>query len=444
MMNVLREALHFHNPWWRGSEERLGGLRDRSALADISSLFERKEVLAITGVRRCGKSSLLRLLIKGVLAKVDATDILYIACDDPALTGVTLKDLMDVYEATYPPKGRRLVLLDEVQASPGWELWVKRYHDAGEPIKFVVTGSNSSLLTSELSTALTGRQLTYRLRPLDLRELLSFRGVRIDSEAEAYAQRARIANALEELLRHGGFPEVALVDDEALKLHLLKDYYGTILAKDVAQRHDIRQSDALLKLAHLLMTNIGRPASATSMGKTIGHNTRTVQAYMAHLEDAFLMRYVNHFSYSLKAQLEHPVKPYCVDTGLRNAVSFRFSEDRGWLMENLALLKLEREGRVYYWKDDRGEVDFVLYEGIRPVHAVQVCNDLSERKVRDREVDALVRAMRELRLKRGTIVTWDEEGEETVGGKVIEYRPMWRWLLEERVEERPGRRARDG
>ena len=163
---------------------------------------------------------------------------------------------------------------------------------------------------------------------------------------------------------------------------------------------------------------------------TTGVNTRTVQAYMAHLEDAFLMRFVNHFSYSLKAQLEHPVKPYCVDTGLRNAVSFRFSEDRGWLMENLALLRLEGQGPVYYWKDAKGEVDFVLYEGIRPVLAVQVCHDMSETKVRDREVSALARAMRELRLKRGTVVTWDEEGSTEVDGKRIELVPMWRWLLE--------------
>jgi predicted AAA+ superfamily ATPase len=252
----------------------------------------------------------------------------------------------------------------------------------------------------------------------------------VGGEADMYSKRSRILNTLEEHLRFGGFPEVALASDEDLKLRLLKDYYGTILAKDVALRHDIRQADALLKLAHLLMTNIGRPASATSLGKTIGHNNRTVQSYMAHLEDAFLMRFVNHFSYSLKAQLEHPVHPYCVDAGLRNAVSFRSSEDRGWLMENLAMLRLDRRGPVYYWKDARGEVDFVLYEGIRPVEAVQVCHDLSERKVRDRELGALARAMRELRLGRGTVVTWDEEGTAEVEGRRIELVPMWRWLLE--------------
>jgi predicted AAA+ superfamily ATPase len=429
MIHGLREALHFHNPWWQDSGAHLEHLRERSAMAEVEPLFGRKEVLAITGVRRCGKSSLLRLLIRKALQEVEPTAILYVSCDDPALTGVSLKELMDAHEDAYPSRGRRYVFLDEVQACDGWEGWVKRYHDAGEPIKFVVTGSNSSLLSSELSTALTGRQLTYRLGPLDLRELLAFRGLRIANEADMYAQRAVIRNVLEELLRHGGFPEVALTDDEDLKRHLLKDYYGTILAKDVALRYDIRQGDALLKLSHLLMTNIGRPASASSLGKTIGHNTKTVQSYMAHLESAFLMRFVNHFSYSLKAQLEHPVKPYSVDTGLRNAVSFRFSEDRGWLMENLAMLKLGREGPVYYWKDGRGEVDFVLYRGIRPVHAFQVCQDLSERKVHDREVGSLSRAMRDLRLKRGTIVTWDEEGTVEAEGRRIELVPMWRWLL---------------
>jgi predicted AAA+ superfamily ATPase len=430
MMHNIREALHYHNPWWRGSRERLENLLARTSLADIGPLFERKEVLAITGVRRCGKSSLMRLMIGRVLAKVDPTDVLYVACDDPALTGVSVGDLIDVYEEIYPPTGQRYVFLDEVQANPGWERWVKRYHDAGEPIKFVVSGSNSSLLSSEFSTALTGRQLTYRLRPLDLRERLMFEGISVADEAGMYANRARIRNALDEHLRHGGFPEVVLAGDDDIRLHLLKDYHGTILAKDVALRHDVREGDALLRLSHLLITNIGRPASATSLGRAIGLNTRTVQSYMAHLGDAFLMSYVHHFSYSLKAQLGHPVKPYCVDVGLRNAVSFRFSEDRGWLMENLALLKLEREGPVYYWKDGKGEVDFVLYDGIRPVHAFQVCHDLGDRKVRRRELDALARAMRELRLKRGTIVTWDEEGVTDVEGMRIELVPMWRWLLE--------------
>ena len=410
--------------------DRLEGLHERSSAMGITPLFKRKEILAITGVRRGGKSSLMRLLIRRILEDVDPRNVLYIDCDDPTFADGSIKDLIDAYHEAQTPEGMRYVFLDEVQTMPMWERWLKRYYDAGEPIKFVVSGWNSSLLSSEYATSLTGRDFTYVLFPLTFAELLEFKGVSASDWLQISSSRAKIKNLMEEYMRYGGFPEVVIATDTIAKVSLLKEYYNAILAKDIILRYDVRERDGLVKLARFMVSNIAKPASATSLGRAVKLDPKTVQTYLDHLREAFLFMYVNHFSYSLKAQLDYPMKIYCVDTGLRNAVSFRFSEDAGRLMENLVFLKLMRRGEVYYWREGETEVDFVLRQGADVTHLVQSCYDLDDPKTRKREESALLKAMQHFRLKRGTIVTWDEEGERKEGGKVIEYHPLWRWLLE--------------
>jgi hypothetical protein len=169
--------------------------------------------------------------------------------------------------------------------------------------------------------------------------------------------------------------------------------------------------------------------SAKSTSSLIGLNIRTVQEYFNHLEDVYLMFFVNHYSYSLKAQYTYPRKIYCVDTGLRSAVSFRFSEDIGRLMENLVFLNLRSLGEIYYWKDADSELDFVIKKGLKITHAIQVCYDINDQKTKKRELKGLINGMIHFKLNHGIIITWDHEDSEEIEGKKIEYIPLWRWLL---------------
>ncbi len=404
---------------------------DRPCLQEVRPWFERKEVLVITGVRRSGKTSLMHLLIRGCLEDTPADNVLYVNFEDLALEEATVRQVIEEHERLMAPEGMRYVFLDEVQRKPGWEREVKRYYDGFSPIKFVVSGSNSSLLMTEYSTYLTGRDIAYELFPFSFKEFVQVRGITLERELDLVANRLRLQGLLEEYIRHGGFPEVVLTGDEATKGRLLKGYASAIISRDVLGRHEVREKGKLERLAAFLAMNTSKTTSARSLGKVLELNTATVEEYLDHLRDAYLFLPVHHFDYSLKTRYVHPRKVYCVDTGLRNSMSYRFSEDIGRLMENLVFLRLMRSGDIYYWKDGKGEVDFVVQEGIEVTRLVQSCYDLSEAKTRRREEGALLRAMKHFGLERGTIVTWDEEGEEIKEGRVIGYRPLWRWLLED-------------
>ncbi len=428
---MFGDALNFWNPWWRGNTGPLESLVDRPCLQEVRPWFERKEVLVITGVRRSGKTSLMHLLIRGCLEDTPADNVLYVNFEDLALEEATVRQVIEEHERLMAPEGMRYVFLDEVQRKPGWEREVKRYYDGLSPIKFVVSGSNSSLLMTEYSTYLTGRDIAYELFPFSFKEFVQVRGITLERELDLVANRLRLQGLLEEYIRHGGFPEVVLTGDEATKGRLLKGYASAIISRDVLGRHEVREKGKLERLAAFLATNTSKNTSARSLGKVLELNTATVEDYLDHLRDAYLFLPVHHFDYSLKTRYVHPRKVYCVDTGLRNSMSYRFSEDIGRLMENLVFLRLMRSGDVYYWKDGKGEVDFVVQEGVEVTRLVQSCYDLSEAKTRRREEGALLRAMKHFGLEGGTIVTWDEEGEEIKEGRVIWYRPLWRWLLED-------------
>jgi len=427
---MLRDALEFWNPWWRGDTRSLKGLVDRACIDEVRPWFARKEILVITGVRRSGKSSVMQLLIRECLATATAGQVLYINLDDLALEEATVQEIIEEHERLMAPSGKRYIFLDELQRKPGWERWLKRYYDGSPDMKFVVSGSNSSLLMTEYSTYLTGRETSFVLFPLDFREFVHFHGIVPDSEIALVSNRLRLQRLLEEYIRYGGFPEVVLEEDPATKTGILKGYLSAILAHDVMARFEVREKGKLERLATFLTTNVGKEVGTKSLGRMLDLNSSTVQEYLDHFRDAYLLFQVNHFSYSLKAQYTYPRKVYCVDTGLRNAVSFRFSEDAGRLMENVVFLKLMRTGAVYYWREGTAEVDFVVQQGLEVTRLVQSCYDLSDPKVRKREEAALVKAMVHFKLGMGTIVTWDEEGERKEGDLVIRYRPLWRWLLE--------------
>ena len=427
---MFSDALYFWNPWWRDETSTLDRLVDRPSLQEVRPWFERKEVLVITGVRRSGKSSLMHLLIKWCLQNMPAEQVLYVNFEDLSFEESTIRQVIEEHERLMAPEGMRYVFLDEVQRKPGWERELKRYYDGFMPIKFVVSGSNSSLLMTEYSTHLTGRDISFELFPFSFEEFVHVRGITLEREVDLVANRLRLQRLLDEYIRHGGFPEVVLTEDEATKGRLLKGYASAIIFRDVLGRYEVREKGKLERLAAYLATNTSKETSARSLGKVLELNTATVDDYLDHFKDAYLFLPVHHFDYSLKTRYVHPRKVYCIDTGLRNSMSFRFSEDIGRLMENVVFLRLMRSGDVYYWKDGKGEVDFVVQQGTTVTQLVQSCYDLTEARTRKREEGALLRAMKHFGLGRGTIVTWDEEGEERIDGKVIERRPLWRWLLE--------------
>ncbi len=429
VLQLIKDGLIFWNPWWNDKTDIIETLKGRASIDDIRPLFNRKEILAITGVRRSGKTSSLYLLIKELLKKLNTNQVLYVNLDDPTFKDTNLDKIYEVYEELMMPTGKKYLFFDEIQNMQNWEKWVKKIYDSYKNIKIVVSGSNSSLLKSEYSKYLVGRNLTHELFPLSFREFIEFNGLNISTEAKLLAAKSRIKHMLDEYLRFGGFPEVVLEKNKDLKYTLLKEYFNAILARDILTRYEIKERKKLEKLAIYLLTNISNMTSAKSLSSLLGLNIRTVQEYFNHLEDVYLLFFVNHYSYSLKAQYTYPRKAYSVDTGLRSAVSFRFSEDIGRLIENLIFLNLRNRGEIYYWKDANSELDFVVKKGLKITQLIQVCYDIDNPKTKKRELKGLVNGMKYFNLRRGTIITWDYEDSEKINDKTIEYIPLWKWLL---------------
>jgi predicted AAA+ superfamily ATPase len=231
-------------------------------------------------------------------------------------------------------------------------------------------------------------------------------------------------------MRYGGFPEVVLQNVERLKVEQLKNYFAGIVARDVLMRYSLRDASKIEGVSHLLLTGIAAPVSARKLGNTLGISPHTVLDYIRILEEVYLVQTLPFFSYSLKEQMSRQKKVYCIDSGIKNAIGFTFSRDIGRTAENIVFLSLIRPGsEVFYWKNEKGwEVDFVVKSGLDVGELVQVCWDLSS-KVEEREVRGLAAAMEHFNLKKSTIITEDSLKEETIGENVIEFVPLWLWLL---------------
>jgi len=405
-----------------------GGLVRREIQDQIANYIPQREILIITGVRRSGKSSLMKLLCDDLLSREDVleNDILYLNFEDERFIPFTFHDFEPLYETFIElenPKGRIYLFLDEIQNISGWEKWLNRLYEF-ENVKIFVTGSNASLLSSEISTALTGRNRQIVTWPFSLREFLTMKKVIIDGKSLYKRQKkVEIKRVFGEYLELGGFPEVLKTGDPTL----LEQYYKDIIYRDVIARHGIKNIKEVKELTLFLAANPGTIQSYKNMQRIIGvRSQNTVKNYLEALNDVYLFFSMDLFDYSLKRQIYNPSKIYCIDVALSNSISFKFSRNMGHIYENLVFLELLRRGKeLYYWKSQKGrEVDFVIKDGLDITEAIQVCYSLEDERTRQREMRALTEVKDELRVDRLTVITDDEESH----GE-INIMPLWKWLL---------------
>ena len=342
----------------------------------------------VTGVRRCGKSTLMEQRMR--LAPEEA---FYLNFESTALAGLELKDAGRIDRAIAAAGAKRL-FFDEVQQLKGWERYVRTKLDEG--FEVTVTGSNASVFAKELGTKLTGRHVDCELFPFDYGEYLAFSGAQASADSTM------------DYLRRGGFPAYLASSDERLLEALFED----IIVRDVVVRHGIREIDALRRLASYLVENIACRMSATRLRQPLSiSSAATILKWCDCFSDAYLFDFVPIYSSSVKVKLVNPRKVYCIDTGLQHVLSSSTAPDDARLFENLVYLALRRVCRdISYFDEGAGECDFVTVHKKRaeaPVQATVTLNDDSE----EREIDGVRAAMRALRRKEGWIVTVGDEDE---------------------------------
>lgn len=341
--------------------------------------------LIISGIRRCGKSTLLHQLIEK-----QHDNPFYLNFDTPRLYNFELTDFRYIDEILIENKSK-LLFFDEIQVVDGWELYVRQKLDEG--FQLFITVSNASLLSTELGTKLTGRHVTKELFPFSFREFCRFK--QLDSNAET----------IELYLNTGGLPEYVKTLNPDIHAALIDD----ILYRDIAVRHNIKDIKSLKRLLVYLATNTGNLISANKLTQTTGiKSSATVLEYFSFFEQAYLLQFIPKFSYSYKVQLVHPRKVYFIDNGLQSILTNSFSMDKGRRFENSIFFELRRQYKeIYYFSENGKECDFVLCENNVPNACIQVCYQLTPEN-EEREIEGLIEALRFFHLETGTIVTLNQ------------------------------------
>ncbi len=400
----------------------LGTGVEREKLQPVLKYLSIPHTVVITGLRRTGKSTLFAQIVK----EHYDNKAYYFNFEDERLLEFKAEDFNSLYEVLIELFGERKVFFfDEIQNVPDWESFVRRMQDRG--FKFFVTGSNASLLSRELGTRLTGRTVAVELFPFSFKEYLSFKNEKTISLTTA-PERAKIKRHFNEYLHHGGLPEYLKYKDQTL----LKRLYEDILYRDILVRYEIKETKTLRELGLYLLSNIGGLYSTGNLKNVLSlGSVNTVKSYIGYLEDSYLIFSLSRFPYSLKQQGYYPKKCYCIDNGLVESIAFQFSKNRGKYLENLIFLELKRNGKeVFYYKTSKDkEVDFLVRSKNKPEMLIQVTDNMTKEATKTREIDALVDAMNELKMKEGYILTSDQEEELKIGNKIINVLPIYKWLL---------------
>jgi len=424
-MAQLLEVLEKLNPWWQERPFETGIIRD-TYLHKIREYLKTKEILVVTGVRRSGKTVLLYQTIHDLISNqgIEPKRILFVNFDEPDLSDLKdpIRNILDAYfhEVSSEPA---YIVFDEIQNVPGWEKWAKSIYDEKKH-QLIVSGSSSHLLDSKLATLLSGRYLSIPVFPLNFREYLLFNGLVVKDKLSLIANKNKIMNCLKKYLAEGGLPRIVLQKEEGLKTELLKTYHESLVYKDLVAQYDIRNVKVLKELIHYLYTTFTSFYSYKKISELLKIDFSTLKEYFHYLEEAKILFETSLFSYSLKVQSRNNKKIYCIDNGLRNAVSFKFSKDEGKLAENLVFIELKRrEKELYYWKN-KGEIDFITKDADNSLTAINV--SYSD-EINEREINSLLEFKKEFKkAKELILLTKDTEKQE----HGIKFMPLWKWLLE--------------
>ncbi len=419
----------------REQEDDIKGMFDSESLIDRSapdllSHLSHPNILAILGVRRCGKSTLALQLVRG-------KKFAYINFDDERLYGMGPDELDGILEAFYSLYGKDIdyLIFDEIQNIKQWELFINRLRRTK---RLIITGSNANLLSGDLATHLTGRYVDYYLLPLSFREFIKLNGQAVyEGKTLTTYERSNVMNLLETYIKTGGFPEATLVSRA-----ILPRIYKDILIKDGILHFNIRKRKTFSDLARYLISNRSCEFTYSKLGRILGiSNVHTVKDYVEYLCDTNLLFYLERYSSKLKSQFLSPKKAYCIDTGMAASIGFNTSENMGHTIENLVAVELMRRNwqgdlqcEMFYWKDEvQHEVDFVIRKGMLTRSLIQVCYSIEDPVTRKRELRGLVKASMDLDCDDLSIITWNTKEKIEFEGKEIRVLPLFEWLMENNI-----------
>ncbi len=381
-------------------------------------LLQNPLIKLITGPRRVGKSVFALLLLQG-------RNFAYLNFDDNQLLEKWDEELvLSLLNDVYPDYD--FLLLDEIQNLPDWDLWVSKLYRRGKNL--IITGSNAKMLSGEMATVLTGRYLQIEMLPFSLKETMSWRNINPQQEEQTAQARA----LTDDYMRNGGYPET--ISTRNITKSYLSTLFDSILLKDVAKRHNIRNTTDLYNLATYLLSNFCNPISANELAEALGMSSvTTTQKFCNYLNEPYLFFYLPRFNNKLKLMKKAPSKVYVIDNGFVQSTAFNLSDNLGRLLENQIFIELLRRGYIpgntlfYYRSRNDKEIDFVTRQGTKVEQLIQVCYDMTSEKTRNRELNALVECAEELHCNHLIVITDNEQEEIEWKNKRISIIPVFEY-----------------
>ncbi len=393
------------------------------------------EILAIVGPRRAGKTYLMYQMVKRLLDEsgYQRNDILFVDFEDYRLMDVSPDDIEIILSAHNQLAGKYpgYIFFDEIQHLPGWERVLRTLHNQGK-YRIIVSGSNSQLLSQEISSSLRGRYRDLLLLPFSWRESLNYAGIEYSEIIARTPARGRILRAFDHYLREGGFPEVLKETTLQGKKQILRRYYRTLFYRDIIERYNVKAKHILENMMGYCLDTYSVLFSISAFEKYLAGcglpaSKRTISNYLFYLREAFFLIAHEKFSFSPRKRMMNPKKIYLLDTGL-SALSTEFSENKGRILENAVAIEMFRRGQEAYYFKGRYECDFVVKRNRKPVRAIQVCWEITSRN-KERELRGLAEAMNDFNISAGLILTYNQEAKLTYENRRISVVPAWKWLL---------------
>jgi predicted AAA+ superfamily ATPase len=388
---------------------------------ELGKYITTSQVVIISGIRRCGKSSLMYLLKEQMT--LSEPDYCYFNFDDERIIAdITI--LENIYNLHLEIYGKEPVLfLDEIQNIPNWEKFVNRMYEQGA--KLFVTGSNAKLLSSEISTSLTGRNKLIELYPFSFSEYLRFIGNSYALNRLTPKSKSLLLKDFNNYTATGGFPLVVKENDT----ELINTYFQDILYRDIISRYRLTQVNEIKQIGIYFASNIGKLFSYSTLQNISGvKSLSSIKDYLYYYEQSYLFFYLKKFDYSVKKQIMNPKKVYTIDPAFAHRLGSHFSENKGRILENIVFLELLRRGKEVYFHAGKYECDFLVKEGLDIVEAIQVVYQLDETN-REREYRGVQEAMQTYNIKRGLLITNNIVEGSTMDIDGVEIADIWKWLL---------------
>ena len=402
----------------------------------ITSFLKNDEVVVIKGIRRSGKSTLMINQIKQLIANgINKNDILIINLEDPRfinhLNVELLQTIKDVYIQYLNPSSKPYIFLDECQNIPQWEKWVNKEYEL-KLSHLIITGSNSSMLSSEIASSLSGRYLSIDVYPLSFKEYLDFQDIEVNSALEFVDKKIILNRAFEGFIKDGGFPKLLSYDKEQ-KRELLTTYKDSILLKDIVARYKLKDFHILEEISAFILSNSGIIQSTNKLKNSFKISFDMASSYLEYLQNAYMVFEIKKFDYSLKKQNANEKKYYSVDLGLSNLLRVPNLQTRGADLETIVFLELKRRGyKIYYYKTINDlEVDFIAEKDNKIQKLIQVTKSLKDEKTKKREFTSFTKIIDELQLNNVEllVISEDKSTDEIIDDKVVKVINILEWLV---------------